>query len=187
MTMSPRICRVIAFLIFALLNMPSWGFAVESKPVFEIRTIIHEVERPPDGNKYPNRTREYYKLDSNGVIHYSAYFGGIPLNMNHNDSLDWNAGEPGRRLLETAARLVGGRVEGVVDMRDDDSPPYPSELGYFMLGVTLSQADSSKLITKSDSPAWHELAAAFSAVRLEFEKATGRPLTPGSLPGGRGK
>ena len=187
MTISRRICRALTLLTLALLVMSSRGLAVETSPDFKIRTIIHEVERPADGKKYPTSTKEYYRLDSTGLLRYSAYFGGIPMAMNHNDSLDWQDGELGRLLLETAARLVNERVEGVVDMRDDESLPYPKAPGYFMLGVTRSEADSSKLLTKSDSPAWQELATAFSALQLAFEKATGRPLTPGSLPGTRKK
>lgn len=185
MTISPRICHALTFLLFALLGMPSRGLAVEAGPDFKIRVIMHEVERQADGKKYPNSAKESYRLDSNGMLRYSAYFGGMPMSMNHNDSLDWHAGEAGKRLLETAARLVEGRVEGVTDMRDDESLPYPKAPGYFMLGVTRAQADSSKLITKPDSPAWQELATAFSDLQRAFEQATGRPLTPGSLPGNR--
>jgi len=149
---------------------------------YTVRVVSFEIEREPDGKRYPNQVRERFSLEKDGRLRYSAYFGGMPMEMNHNDSVDWPAAEAGRKVLETALRLANEGAPGLKDLPDDAPTPAVTASGLYTIGVTRAGGDSTKVIVDSKSKAWAELDAAFAAMVGRFEAATGRPKKPGDLP-----
>jgi hypothetical protein len=159
-----------------LLLMAVMGDA-EAKGRFSVREIAVTVWREPDGKKYPNQVKESYVVDKSGRLEYTAYFGGMPTDMNHMDSVEWTSAE-GRALVELAARLAN---EGAwKPVRDDESPPEGA--GVYVVGVTRDHADSTQVASDEKSPAWRKLDAAFRALVAKFERETRRPKKPADLP-----
>src|SRR5437764_11437072 len=97
-----------------LLLMAMAGNA-DAKGEYSVREILVRVWREPDGKKYPNQVKETYVVEKNGRLKYTAYFGGMPTDMNHMDSVEWTGAE-GKALLELAARLANeGALKKVAD------------------------------------------------------------------------
>src|SRR4051812_18668545 len=159
-----------------LLLMAMAGDA-QAKGDFSVREILVRVWREPDGKKYPNQVKESYVLERDGRLRYTAYFGGMPTNMNHMDSVQWAAGADGKALLELAARLAN---EGALKAVGDDES-VPEGAGVYLVGVTRHHADSTQVAIDRKSAAWRELDAAFLALVKKFERETGRPRKPADL------
>jgi hypothetical protein len=150
---------------------------VEAKGGYTVQEILVRVWREPDGKKYPNQVKETYAVEKSGRLKYTAYFGGMPTNMNHMDGVEWASAE-GKALVELAARLAN---EGALrKVRDDE--PVPEGAGVYIVGVRKNDADSTQVASDNKSAAWQELDAAFRALVAKFESATGRPKKPTELP-----
>jgi hypothetical protein len=149
-----------------------------------VREVVFETERPADGKKRPNQVKETYQLDASGVLHYSAYFGGMPTDMNHMDQVDWQAGKPGKAVLAAALRLAGDPRSGLVDLPDSESAPDPDPQGSLVVGLRKDDADSTSVVKDRKSKAWKELGGDVLAMIARFEKQTGRPKKPSQLPQG---
>ncbi|HZS35249.1 MAG TPA: hypothetical protein VFF06_00405 [Polyangia bacterium] len=143
--------------------------------------ISFEVTHEPNGRKYPNQLKERYTLDSDGKLHYSAYFGGMPIDLNHNDDAEWAARDSGRRVLATVNRLLGDPASGLHEIPDSESPPD----GAYVVTVREHDADSTRVVNDRRSRAWSLIDARFRAMVAAFEKATGRPKKPSQLPQAR--
>src|SRR5580765_2707702 len=87
----------------------------QAKGEYSVREILVRVWREPDGKKYPNQVKETYVVDKSGRLSYTAYFGGMPTDMNHMDSVEWS-GPEGKALIELAAKLANeGALKRVAD------------------------------------------------------------------------
>ena len=153
-------------------------------PAWTVRVIALEVEHDPDGARYTSWVQERYELEADGSFDYSAYFGGMPIEMNHNDGVqDWDAGEPGRAVLG-AVRAILADPERLAELTPEpDDGPAPGCPGRcYHLGVEDERGDSTFLLGENGGRAHELLDGAFSALIAAFESATGRPLTPGQLP-----
>jgi len=180
--MHTKTCRFLAVGCFLFLASATEAAAppakTEGRGSMTIRSLHYEVTREPDGKRYPNQVKETYRLDSDGTLRYSAYFGGMPTNMNHMDGVEWASGDSGRKLLATALKLLRDPTSGLRELPDDR--PYPPDA--FLVGVTRENADSTWYVDDRSSKAWAALETAFGALIAEFEKSTGRPKTAGELP-----
>jgi len=144
---------------------------------YTVRSVSFEVQHEADGKKRPNQVKEHYRLDRDGTLRYTAYFGGVPIEMNHMDSIEWASGEHGKKVLAGVAALLGQ-----FPVLEDDKPQPPVDAnGVFLVGVTLKDADSTRFATK-ETKAWAAVQQLFGKLVAEFEKATGRPKTVGDLP-----
>ena len=146
-----------------------------------IREISFRVWHEPDGMKYPNQVKESYTLDKGGTLHYWAYFGGVPINFNHNDSVDWQAGAAGQTVLATALHMLGDKPAGLDVLPDHEATPEGGPQGVYFVRVTRNDADSTFIIKDPRSQAWGQIGAAFTAMVAAFQQQTGRPLTPSML------
>jgi hypothetical protein len=139
--------------------------------------IFFEVTHERDGKKYPNQVKEAYHLTSDGKLHYGAYFGGMPIDWNHNDSVEWPAGDAGKRVLAVVNELLADPKSGMRKISDDESAPP----GSYSITVTFHDADSSRVVDDKKSRAWAIVSARFAELIAAFEKATGRPKKPEDL------
>ena len=64
------------------------------------------VDREPDGKDYQTPVNERWTLGVDLKLRFSAYYGGMPTDMNHMDSVTWNAGESGKAVLDAAQRVI---------------------------------------------------------------------------------
>lgn len=152
-----------------------------------VEAIVLEIDHQPDGARYPNHVRERYALGSDAFIDYAAYFGGMPIEMNHNDSVRWDAGEHGRRVLETMRSIVATPARfAELTLLADDAPEPVDPRRTYRIRLERDRADSTVLLPDGGPRAFALLDAAFRAMVAAFERGTGRPLRPGDLPqGGR--
>lgn len=132
------------------------------------RVIVLEIHRDADGKRYPTPVDEMYRLEADGVLHYSAYFGNMPIEMNHNDSIAWKSGEAGKKVFAAFA-TVATRLDKVPDDRR----------GVYVIGYHRGE---SRAIANKQGKAFKAVDPAFRALIAAFEKATGRPLKAGDLP-----
>jgi hypothetical protein len=154
----------------------------DAAPLDPMATAISfEVTHEPDGKKYPNQIKEDYSLHSDGKLHYSAYFGGMPIESNHNDDVEWAAGESGRRLFALVNRLLRDTTSGLHEISDDEG--VVSDV--YVVTVRQNDADSTRVVSDRKSRAWSAIDARFKAMVAAFEKATGRPRKASQLPQGR--
>lgn len=155
----------------------------ETKMTYLIRGVGLEIERQPDGDKYPLYLKEHYQLDSQGLLHYHAYFGGMPLHMNHTDSTTWQTGEHGKQVLLVLSGIFHeATLLAELALLPDDAPqPAPGKNAY-TIAVTRDQADSTFVIKNQTGQALQQLEVAFTAMVGAFERSTGRPLKATDLP-----
>ena len=59
---------------------------------WSVRVVRLDFERQPDGVRYSSFGQEGYELEPDGVLRYSGYFGGMPIELNHMDGVEWPAG-----------------------------------------------------------------------------------------------
>lgn len=151
-----------------------------------VEAIALEIERQPDGARYPNYVKESYELGGDGFLDYFAYFGGIPIHMNHTDRERWDAGEHGRRVLETMRSIVATpeRLAEVTLLSDGTAEPADLQ-GVYRVRLERDHSDSTVVLRDRGTRAFALLDAAFSAMLAAFEQSSGRPLRPGDLPQGR--
>jgi|GEM_PF-6601940 len=152
---------------------------VEAAPT--VRQISFAIWHEADGKKYPNQVKESYTLGADGVLSYSAYFGGMPTEMNHMDDVDWKSGAVGKQALAVALSLVADKTAGVDEKAEDNSSEVTHAYVYFV-GLTRNDVDSDAVIKDPKSPAYRRLHAAIAKLLVAFEKATHRPFTVGKLP-----
>jgi hypothetical protein len=145
--------------------------------------IAFEINRQPDGGRYPNYVQERFALGSDSFLDYSAYFGGMPIEMNHNDGVRWDAGEHGRAVFDAARSILADPAlfAELTALSDDVPDPWP-EPGFYKLQVERDRGEYSFLLQDRSTRAFGILDAAFAAMLSAFESATGRPLSPGDLP-----
>jgi hypothetical protein len=161
-----------------LLVVAAAGRPVGARSVrFAVRQISLKVRHERDGKKHPNEVTETYALDKNGVLQYFAYFGGMPTQLNHTDSLEWRSGEPGKRALDIAEQLSNDPTSGLRPSRGSSD----AEEGLLVVQLTRNHADVTRVLD-SHSKGWQELSGAFEAMITAFERATHRPLKPDQLP-----
>jgi hypothetical protein len=152
---------------------PGWTFG----------TVAIEHERGADGARYPNWVKESYRLESDGVLDYTAYFGGMPIEMNHMDGVRWEAGEAGRAVIDVVDAIVADPALFAALVPVPDDGPAPScPPPCYRLGLSQDDGDYSFVLPDRNTRAFDALDAAFSALLAAFESATGRPLRPGDLP-----
>lgn len=145
---------------------------------YSIRGVSWQVERQPDGQKYPSYVKESYELTSSGLLNYTAYFGGMPTEMNHMDSVQWKVGESGRKVFAAVAALLTDPASGLKELPGDRSAPF----GAYLVQLTRDHADSTRYIDDPKSRAWTVVEKVLRVLRLDFEQTTGRPKKPGELP-----
>ncbi len=160
----------------ALVLLMAFAGALSAKDTITVRQIRFEIEREADGKKYPLPVKESYTLDEHGLLRYSAYFGNMPTNMNHNDSIEWKSESAGAHLVDTAIKLY----DQLSVLRDDTKAP--ADLDIFFVDFTRSGKGSRRYVYDHKAAAWSELDGAFQAMVAAFEKATGRPKKPNELP-----
>src|SRR5438067_9092139 len=115
-----------------------------------------------------------FQLDRDGTLHYAAYYSNMPIDMNHNDSLDWKAGESGDKVIAAAASVAADLATLPV------GEPGPPEA--YLVGVTIDHADSTRVVADPKGKDWKVIDPAFQAMVAAFGKATGRPLPVSKLP-----
>jgi hypothetical protein len=148
-----------------------------------IMQVVFVVEHPPDGKTHPGYVKETYVLASDGTLAYAAYFGGVPSGFNPIDRTEWKSGPAGKKVLETAARVVADRTSGAQEA--PDSKPVPNNgVDAYNITVREHDADRTVLVLDKKSKAWTELGGAFQEMIAAFEKETHRPLTADQLPQG---
>ena len=140
---------------------------VETAKADKLRVIVLEVHHEADGKRYPTPVDERYELEGD-VLHYSAYFGNMPIDINHNDSIDWKTGEAGKKVHAAFAR-----VSNQLDKLPADRK------GIYVIGF---ERGDSRAIANRKGKAWAAVDPAFRAMIAAFEKATGRPLKAQDLP-----
>jgi hypothetical protein len=152
---------------------------------YAIRLIRIEVERQADGKKYPNYLKESYELTSDSVLKYFGYFGGMPLNMNHTDSIEWKAGHHGHRVLAAVTTVVSDPTlfADLEQVPDEGESPCAQTVSY-SIGLTKDEADVTFCVRKTKR-VFSMLDRAFREMVAGFERDSGRPLTPAKLPQGR--
>ncbi|MBN1770883.1 MAG: hypothetical protein JXB32_06480 [Deltaproteobacteria bacterium] len=150
---------------------------------WSIRVVAVELERQPDGERYPNWVRESYRLESDGVLDYSAYFGGMPIEMNHMDGIEWEAGATGQAVFDAVLAVLDdpARFAELTPVPDDGPEPTCLRPCY-RIGLSRADGDHTFVLGDRETPALAELETAFAALIAAFESATGRPLSPGDLP-----
>lgn len=154
--------RGLALLVLGVLETSALADA--PKP----RVVVLSVHRDADGKRYPTPVDETYELQADGVLRYSAYFGNMPIEMNHNDSYSWTSGDDGKKVFAAIA-TVAKQLDKVPDERK----------GIYVIGFT--QGDSRAIADKKGK-AWAAVDPAFRALIISFEKASGRPLKAADLP-----
>jgi hypothetical protein len=147
-------------------------------PTLTVTHVSFSVKREANGKKYPLPVGEGYALDSDGKLQYSAYFYNMPINMNHNDGIEWNTGQAGRQLFTALDSIVGRKVKGLRKLPDDKSSPETA----YVLRVEERGSEQTYVVDDVRSPAWAIINQKFNALVAEFEKATGRPMDPFKLP-----
>ena len=133
----------------------------------KLRVIVLEVNHDADGKRYPTPVKERYELEGD-VLHYGAYFGNMPIEMNHNDSVDWKTGEAGKKV-HAAFATVSKQLDKIPANRT----------GVYVIGF---QRGDGRAIADKKGKAWAAVDPAFRAMIAAFEKATSRPLKAGDLP-----
>jgi hypothetical protein len=180
------ICRAAA----AFVALLSWSILMADPHVkwkavkgYSIRDITIEVEHMPDGKKRPNYVKEYYCLTAEGLLQYSAYFGGMPIEMNHMDKIEWSSSDDGRKVLGLVQALLAdpARSKGL-KVRPDNAAPLASNAKVYLVHLTKDNVDLTIVSDNPKTPAFKEIDGAFTALIGAFEKATGRPLNPVDLP-----
>jgi hypothetical protein len=165
---------------------PRTAAAKSGKPAaggYTVRGLHYEIEHEPDGKRYPNQVKESYALEADGTLRYSAYFGGMPIEMNHMDSLDWKSGAHGQKVLDVVSALLADpERQAELKILPDDAPSPPFADKHYLVQLTKDKADSTRYAKDPKTRAFRELDQAFTALITAFEKATGRPRSPGSLP-----
>jgi hypothetical protein len=150
---------------------------------YTVRGIFFEAWREPDGKKRPNQVKESYALRADGAFNYSAYFGGMPIEMNHMDETDWSSGEHGKKMLDVIRALLADPVRRAeLKLLPDGAPTPPFGDKHYLVGLTKDNADSTWYAKDPKTRAFREIDAAFTALIHAFEKATGRPRKPFDLP-----
>jgi hypothetical protein len=150
---------------------------------YTVRSVHFEVWREPDGKQRPNQMNEGYDLQADGTLSYSAYFGGMPTQMNHVDGIEWNSGGHGKKMLGVVRALLADPVRrGELKRLPDDSPSPPFTDKHYLVGLTKNGADSTWYVKDAKTRAFREIDQAFASLIAAFEKATGRPRKPTDLP-----
>lgn len=146
-----------------------WCGSVRADDPGDLRVIVLEIHRAADGKRYPTPVDERYELAADGVLRYSAYFRNMPIDLNHNDSVEWKSGDLGAKVLAALA--------GVAPRQLDKVPADPT--GSYVIGY---QGADSRAISNKRGKAWGRVDPAFRAMIAGFEKSTGRPLKAHDLP-----
>jgi hypothetical protein len=150
---------------------------------YTVRGLDYQVEHQPDGKRYPNYVKESYALEADGTLRYGAYFGGMPIEMNHMDGLDWKSGVHGQKVFDVVkALLADPQRRAELKMLPDDAPSPPFADKHYLVQLTKDNADSTWYVKDPKTRGFRAIDQAFTALIAAFEKATGRPRRPGSLP-----
>ena len=162
------------------------GGAVPSEPTgreYSPQAVVFEIERQPDGGRYPSYVKERFALGSDSFLDYSACFGGMPIEMNHNDSVRWDAGEHGLAVFDAVRAILADPAlfADLIALPDDAPDPW-STPGFYKVRVERDEVDFSYVLQERSTRAFGILDAAFGAMVSEFENSRGRPLRPGDLP-----
>jgi hypothetical protein len=157
------------------------GSAVAAGKGPTVRQVTFVVERQPDGKRYPNPVKESYSLGRSGSFSYGAYFGNMPIELNHNDGVEWASGMMGRAVLATVLRLAIDPTSGMKLLPDDVGAP-DNGVGVYLVGLSTDKGDVTYLVQDRGSRAWQLLDGQFRLLVFRFEMATGRPLRPEQLP-----
>jgi hypothetical protein len=163
-----------------LLGFTLFSSRTEADSKMTINTISFLVEHQPDGKKYRSYVKEQYELTP-GHLRYSAYFGGMPMEMNHMDSVEWKTDGEDASVFLVALELSKDTSTGLV-IRPDSAPSPTGGNGIYLVHIETSKSSSTRSVEDQKSKAWLELNAAFQKLLARFEKSTGRPLTVGQLP-----
>ena len=162
------------------------GAVVAAKPRdggYRVVSVHLEVEHQADGKKYPNYLKESYRLGADGVLAYRAYFGGVPMKMNHMDSATWKAGRHGRKVFAAIASLLADPAGQAALRERPDGTPMPSAgEAIYLVAVEKDDHPSTRQLERSQAKAYGVLDKAFQALIARFERETGRPRTVGDLP-----
>lgn len=135
-----------------------------------IQQVVFEVHRAAQPPKYPLPVKERYALQANGTLAYFAYFEGMPIELNHVDSVEWASGPTGTKALEAVRSAIGKARPWA----DGDTPPQ----GAYVVTVRTHDSDFTVVLSRGQ----RALDGAFEAMLAAFEKQLGRPLKPGDLP-----
>ncbi|MDO8648125.1 MAG: hypothetical protein Q7R70_07000 [Candidatus Diapherotrites archaeon] len=59
---------------------------------------------------YSNKASEHFILEKNGKLGFNAYIWGTPIELNHNDSYDWNVEESTRKpVFEKVEKILNDK------------------------------------------------------------------------------
>lgn len=164
-----RVLTLLAMMVSAAFGEPRRGL--------EATVVTITVKREADGKKYPVPVIESYELSKTGVLRYSAYFENMPIDLNHNDGIEWTAGADGKRVLAAAQAAIPS-----LSVWTDGTPqPGGGRDGYFVL-VASKAGDTTRYTRDPKSKGWRRIDPVFRAMIAKFEAATGRPLRPEQLP-----
>jgi hypothetical protein len=162
------------------------GAVVVAKPRdggYRVESVHLEVEHQADGKKYPNYLKESYRLDGEGTLEYSAYFGGVPMEMNHMDSATWKSGRHGQKVFAAIAALLADPAGRAALRERPDGTPMPSAgEAVYLVSLAKDGHSSTRQLAPAQAKAYGVLDQAFQALIAQFERETGRPRTVGDLP-----
>ena len=151
--------------------------------VGSVETVEFVVDREPDGKDYQTPVNERWTLGVDLKLRFSAYYGGMPTDMNHMDSVTWNAGESGKAVLDAAQRVISEPQLAADAKEVPDGASGPSGgPGSYWLHIRSDEGDRTRMVGAHGSQAYGVLDSAFQVVVAEFRKSTGRPLAPNELP-----
>jgi len=149
---------------------------------YSINYISIEIEHQADKKKYPNYVKESYHLDEDRILKYGAYFGGVPTSMNHNDGINWNSGDQGRKVFSKVLILLNKPLNTTgLTIYSDTSKPSCNDRVYF-LSVKKDDSDIRYFVDNPKTLAFKEIDRIFSDLIDVFEKETGRPFKVSDLP-----
>lgn len=147
---------------------------------YEFNGVHIGILREADKKKYPLPVGESYSLTKEAVLEYSAYFHNMPIQMNHNDSIPWEAGEHGKKVIELLGALVNSPQIAELSPRSDEDGQ--CEDGHYSISLTHENSDKSFCLNVHSKGAYEPFHLAFADMLKAFESDTGRPLDPFKLP-----
>lgn len=148
-----------------------------------VELVEFRVDRQRDGKAYETPVNERYSLGADGNLTYSAYYGEMPTNMNHMDSVSWNAGDLGKIVLDAARRVAAdpGLAADLSDVPDGVAEPMAGS-GLFRLTLRSLDVDATRIVSDPERKAYGVLDVAFQELIEAFRKETGRPIAASALP-----
>jgi len=172
-----RCATVRRMVVLPLLATAALGASPET-----VQQVTFEVQRRGGSAKYPNDVLERYTLTADGKLQYSAYFGGMPTNMNHNDGVTWEWKEEAAKVFEAVQRILADPAL-LAGLPESDRADASVSLASYRVTLERQRHHSYGRVARDpQAKGYVALDAEFKGLIAAFEKATGRPMTPNQLP-----